>query len=310
MVLVGLSGTAFAQSVNNDDEYKSGTFVVTTSHTMYMIPYSITNGTVDEITPICDVASAIVLFTSDQSGRLTLDIPRNMLNSNYDGTDADFFVLLDGEEIDFEETGKAHSREITLSFEPGAHALEIITTWGMSLEIEMFACKAAHDPPYSYILPPLRQSESGSPYHETVCKPGLQLTQKHDGSPACVKPETVFELIKRDWTSNIIKAIQSRDISSDIVDATSSYMDRIIPTLDDFKNTLSKPYDIDEIFSMFGDPHDDIGSGIHIYVYELNDFTEVWIGYADDIMYVTHVDAEGNELEELFCKKDRIKNNI
>jgi hypothetical protein len=77
-------------------------------------------------------------------------------------------------------------------------------------------------------------------------------------------------------------------------------MDKITPTLDDFENTLSEPFDIDIIFSKFGEPHDDIGSGIHIYVYELNDFTEIWIGYTDDILYVNHVDADGNQLKELF----------
>jgi len=83
-------------------------------------------------------------------------------------------------------------------------------------------------------------------------------------------------------------------------DLESSYMDKITPTLDDFENTLSEPFDIDTIFSKFGEPHDDIGSGIHIYVYELNDFTEIWIGYTDDILYVNHVDADGNQLKELF----------
>ena len=158
------------------------------------------------------------------------------------------------------------------------------------------------DQQHEAYLSPLKQFKLGIPFHETVCRPDLQLTQRDGGSPACVKPETVFELIKRDWTSNVIKAVQSRSISSDLEDATSSYMDRIIPTLDDFKNVLSKPYNIDEIFSKFGEPHDDIGSGIHIYVYELNDLTEVWVGYADDILYMKHVDSGGNELEDLFVK--------
>jgi len=82
--------------------------------------------------------------------------------------------------------------------------------------------------------------------------------------------------------------------------AISSYDEKIIPTLEDFRNTLSEPYDIDIIFSKFGQPHDDIGSGIHIYVYELNDFTEIWIGYTDHVWYVKHVDSDGNVLEELF----------
>ena len=85
----------------------------------------------------------------------------------------------------------------------------------------------------------------------------------------------------------------------DLEDATSSYMDKIIPTLDDFRNTLNESQDIETIFFKFGDPHDDIGSGIHIYVYELNDYTQIWIGYTDNILYVYHVDSDGNILEQL-----------
>ena len=60
---------------------------------------------------------------------------------------------------------------------------------------------------------------------------------------------------------------------------------------------------MDEVFSKFGKPHRDIRRGIHIYAYELKDFTEIWIGYVDDIWYVKHVDADGNVLEDLFVKK-------
>jgi hypothetical protein len=97
----------------------------------------------------------------------------------------------------------------------------------------------------------------------------------------------------------MIKTVQSRDLSLDLEHATSSYMNKIIPTLDDFKNTLDESQDIDTIFFKFGKLHDDIGSGIHIYVYELNDFTQIWIGYTDKILYVHHVDVEGNVLEKL-----------
>ena len=80
-------------------------------------------------------------------------------------------------------------------------------------------------------------------------------------------------------------------------------MKEIIPTLDDFKDTLSEPYDIDTIFSKFGEPHYDIGSGIHVYVYDLNDGTQMLIGYNGDILYVTNLDLDGNVLEELFVRK-------
>jgi hypothetical protein len=149
------------------------------------------------------------------------------------------------------------------------------------------------------IIPPLKQNKNNTPFHEIKCNTGLQLTQKYDGTPACVKPETVFELIERGWVSDMIRLVQSRDISLDLEHATSSYMNKIVPTRDDFKNMLDETQDIDTIFFKFGKPHDDIGSGIHIYVYELNDFTKIWIGYADKILYVHHVDVEGNVLEKL-----------
>lgn len=60
---------------------------------------------------------------------------------------------------------------------------------------------------------PLDQFNSGIPFSEIECNPSLQLTQRYDGRPACVKPDTYFELIKRDWVSDIIKAVQSRDMN-------------------------------------------------------------------------------------------------
>lgn len=67
---------------------------------------------------------------------------------------------------------------------------------------------------------PLKQFRNGVPYDEIQCNTGLQLTQRYDGRPACVKDGTYFELIKRDWVSDIIKAIQSRDLQD-------SYQDQV-----------------------------------------------------------------------------------
>lgn len=48
--------------------------------------------------------------------------------------------------------------------------------------------------------------------------------------------------------------------------------------------------DYTAIVSKFGQPTKDIGSGIHIYVYVLDDATEIWIGYVDKILYARHMD--------------------
>ena len=113
-----------------------------------------------------------------------------------------------------------------------------------------------------------------------------------DNRDVCVKPDSKTKLIERGWAKDFLK----------IKESLSSYADEIIPTVAEFKTILHESSDIDFIFSKFGKPHDDIGSGIHIYVYELNDSSEIWIGYADEVLYVKHVDSKGNLIEELFAR--------
>jgi hypothetical protein len=55
----------------------------------------------------------------------------------------------------------------------------------------------------------------------------------------------------------------------------------------------------DDITRTFGEPDDDIGSGIHIYVYNLTDGTKVKIGFTDKILYALHVDKNDVLLETL-----------
>lgn len=57
-----------------------------------------------------------------------------------------------------------------------------------------------------------------------------------------------------------------------------------------FELHLNRDMDIREIQQTFGSPDNDIGSGIHIYVYDLNDGTAIWIGYTDRILYARHMD--------------------
>ncbi len=76
-------------------------------------------------------------------------------------------------------------------------------------------------------------------------------------------------------------------------------IDKTHLTYDDFKNHLSSETDYTEIVKTFGEPATDIGSGIHIYVYELTDLTEIWIGYTDKIEYAKHVDKNQSELHIL-----------
>ena len=51
-----------------------------------------------------------------------------------------------------------------------------------------------------FLKPPLKQLKLGVPIDEIQCNEDLVLLQKHDGFPACVKPETKRILIERGWT--------------------------------------------------------------------------------------------------------------
>lgn len=66
-----------------------------------------------------------------------------------------------------------------------------------------------------------------------------------------------------------------------------------------FEKNLKADMDYQTITAKFGIPSRDIGSGIHIYVYELNDSTEVWIGFIDKILYARHMDVNHEFLGDL-----------
>jgi hypothetical protein len=53
------------------------------------------------------------------------------------------------------------------------------------------------------LLPPKKQQFQGREISEINCKESFVLIQKHDKSPACVKPQTVEKLIQRGWTLNM-----------------------------------------------------------------------------------------------------------
>ena len=67
----------------------------------------------------------------------------------------------------------------------------------------------------------------------------------------------------------------------------------------DFENKLKPDMTYNSIVAIFGVPLKDIGSGIHIYVYQLADSSEIWIGYSDKILYARHMDKNGQIIENL-----------
>ena len=94
-----------------------------------LIGYEITGGKLQSIMPDVDANSLIVSIDATSDGSLTLTIPRSVLDAMINGEDDDFFVLIDGEEVDFDETTTSTDRILTISFPAGAEEIEIIGTF-------------------------------------------------------------------------------------------------------------------------------------------------------------------------------------
>jgi hypothetical protein len=59
---------------------------------------------------------------------------------------------------------------------------------------------------------------------------------------------------------------------------------------------LKKGMPQSEFLKRVGSPEADIGSGISIYVYPLNDGSKVWVGCTDTLMYVDHILKDGSRI--------------
>jgi predicted secreted protein with PEFG-CTERM motif len=95
-----------------------------------LIGYTITGGKLLGIMPDVDANSLIISIEATEDGSITLTIPRSVLDAVFeDGEDDDFFVLIDGEEVDFDETSTSTDRTLTIEFPAGAEEIEIIGTF-------------------------------------------------------------------------------------------------------------------------------------------------------------------------------------
>ncbi len=94
-----------------------------------LIGYKITGGKLLNIMPDVDAKSLIISIDATSDGSLTLTIPRSILDATMNGVDDDFFILIDGEEVDFEETTSSTDRILTIAFPAGAEEIEIIGTF-------------------------------------------------------------------------------------------------------------------------------------------------------------------------------------
>lgn len=93
------------------------------------ISYDITGGKILSVVPDVESNSLVIIIESTDDGVLTMTIPRTILESMEGEEDSDLFILIDGEEREFDVDTTETSRTVTIEFEYGAEMIEIIGTW-------------------------------------------------------------------------------------------------------------------------------------------------------------------------------------
>ena len=99
------------------------------SNTDLMIGYEITTGKVVSVMPDVDANSLVVGINTDNAGTITLELPRSVLDAKMNSNDDEFFVLVDGEEVTFEESVTKTKRTLTVSFPANTEEIEIVGTF-------------------------------------------------------------------------------------------------------------------------------------------------------------------------------------
>ena len=95
--------------------------------TNFVLSYTITGGSVLSVTPDDDANSLIIGISTTSDGEITITLPRELIDAvGPDGQEDSFFVLIDGEEVDFDESNTSNDRTLTIAFPDGAEEIEII----------------------------------------------------------------------------------------------------------------------------------------------------------------------------------------
>ena len=102
---------------------------VTVQDSTDLVSYEITNAKLINVIPDLDAVSLLIYIQATGDGSITLTIPRSVLDASINNEDDEFFVLVDGEEVDFEEITTDTDRTLIIGFSAGTEQIEIIGTF-------------------------------------------------------------------------------------------------------------------------------------------------------------------------------------
>ncbi len=97
--------------------------------TDFKLTYAISGGKIIKVIPNLDEKSLMVQIDSISNGTLVIKLPREVIDAKFAGEDDSFIVLLDGLDIDFDESTNGNERTLTIQYPEGTEDIEIIGTY-------------------------------------------------------------------------------------------------------------------------------------------------------------------------------------
>ncbi|HET6517719.1 MAG TPA: hypothetical protein VFG25_05820 [Nitrosopumilaceae archaeon] len=97
--------------------------------TEYEVSSTITGGQVVLVSPDPESASLIFDIVTTNNGQITITLPRAVIDAKIGNEDDIFFVLVDGQEVNYSETKTPTHRYLTIPFGQGSEQIEIIGTF-------------------------------------------------------------------------------------------------------------------------------------------------------------------------------------
>lgn len=119
------------------DLYDTSVFEFSKANDLFDVKYSINGGIIQDMTFDTDMNSLMIEIDSSSVGILTVEIPRDLLDAKMDycpplkenPPDDSFFVLLNGEEIMYDEISTTNqTRTLKIHFLPDSSKIEILGT--------------------------------------------------------------------------------------------------------------------------------------------------------------------------------------
>ena len=149
-----------------------------------------------------------ILIDSDSDGSLEIDLPIRVvysLPSQDCKPTGDFVVLLDKSETNYEITSTEIGNQVQVEFTEGFHKISVMGSVIIPSPSPVQYCGIVEGHLDKKYMSPLDQTDHGMKPNSVKCNEGLILIQKYNGSPACVKPETIPRLMERNWIKDDAK---------------------------------------------------------------------------------------------------------